>query len=90
MKQKAKKRKQIFDEEAVRAFAIQLKTLREKKGMSQQMLSDAAEIALSQIGRIETAQINPTISTLVRLAEALEIELNELFDFKVIRRKNNR
>ena len=34
-----------------------------------------------QIGRIERGQLNVTICTLKKIAEALELPLGELFDF---------
>lgn len=35
----------------------------------------------TQIGRIERAEINTTVKTLVKIANALDIEPKELFDF---------
>jgi len=44
-----------------------------------QALANMAEIELSQIARIETAKINPKVSTLFRIARALEINPSEFF-----------
>jgi transcriptional regulator with XRE-family HTH domain len=64
-------------------FGVRLKELRTEKGMTQEELSYAAEVELSQVHRIETGKINPTLSTLSALANALSISLAELFkDFK--------
>ncbi|WP_459641224.1 helix-turn-helix domain-containing protein [Flavobacterium sp. CGRL2] len=49
--------------------------------MSQQDLADDCEIRKTQIGRIERAEINTTIKTLVKIANALDIEPKELFNF---------
>jgi transcriptional regulator with XRE-family HTH domain len=38
---------------------------------------------LSQIGRIERGETNPTISTLYVLAQALGVEFKELVDVKL-------
>ena len=64
-------------------FGVRLKKPRTEKGMTQEELSYAAEVELSQVHRIETGKINPTLSTLSALAQALSISLAELFkDFK--------
>jgi len=38
---------------------------------------------LSQIARIETARINPTLSTVFTLARTLNVPLTDLFDFEL-------
>ena len=56
-------RKKIFDKDGVKAFAIQLIKIRTNKGYTQSQLAFESGLSLSQIARIETARINPTIST---------------------------
>ena len=46
-------------------------------------LANEADIPLSQIGRIERGENNPTISTLYVIAAALNVELKTLVDFKL-------
>lgn len=48
--------------------------------MSQEDLANEADIPLSQIGRIERGETNPTISTLFVIAEALKVTLKQLVD----------
>ena len=60
-----------------------IRELRIERGLSQLDLADEAEVPLSQIGRIERGENNPTISTLYALCTALKIDLNTLLDFKV-------
>lgn len=74
------KRKQIFDEEGVNAFAKRLKEVRKFKGYTQERLAFEADIELSQIARIETSRINPTLSTILRIAKTLGVHPKELFD----------
>ncbi len=50
--------------------------------MSQEDLANEADIPLSQIGRIERGETNPTVSTLFVIAQALKISLPELVDVK--------
>ena len=77
------KRKLIFDEAGLKAFAYRLKEVREKKKVTQEALAYKSGLALSQIARIETARINPTLSTAFAIARALDVSLPELFDFEL-------
>ena len=81
MKKRKKKRQLIFDQEGIKAFAIQLKKLRNEAGITQSQLAFEAGISLSQIARIETARINPTLSTVFAMARVLNIPLPTIFDF---------
>ena len=76
-------RKRIFDEDGVKAFAIQLIKIRTNKGYTQSQLAFESGLTLSQIARIETARINPTLSTVFVIARTLDIPLKELFDFEL-------
>jgi transcriptional regulator with XRE-family HTH domain len=60
---------------------MHLRSLRGVMEMSQEELANAANIPISQIGRIERVEVNLTLSTLDALADALEIRLNELLIF---------
>tara|TARA_R110002051_G_scaffold309063_3_gene381461 strand:+ start:680 stop:952 length:273 start_codon:yes stop_codon:yes gene_type:complete len=64
------------------AFGKNLKMLRNNAKLSQEDLANDCDISISQIGRIERGEINTTISTLFVLAEALKVEIKELFEFK--------
>lgn len=64
-------------------FGIYLRQLREKKNMSQQDLAIDCNIPKSQIGRIERAEVNTTIKTLIKIANALEVEPFELLKFSL-------
>lgn len=56
--------------------------LRKNKGLSQYVLADLANINRSQIIGIETGKINTTLSTIKCIADALDVEINDLFEFK--------
>ena len=64
------------------AFGENLKRLRKKAGLSQEDLANDADIPLSQVGRIERGEVNTTISTVYVLAEALKVEITDLFKFQ--------
>jgi len=76
-------RKLIFDNEGISAFAVQLKNIRKREGLTQDQLAFESGLSLSQIARIETARINPTLSTVFAIARALNVTLPELFDFEL-------
>ncbi|WP_041274466.1 helix-turn-helix domain-containing protein [Desulforamulus reducens] len=55
-----------------------LKRLREKFGMSQAELADKAGISQPFIGAIESGRKSPTLRTLEKLANAMDISVLEL------------
>ncbi|QGK75025.1 helix-turn-helix transcriptional regulator [Flavobacterium sp. SLB02] len=82
-KDETKTRKLIFDQEGLQLLAKRLKEIRSEKGISQEELAYRSELTLSQIARIETVRINPTISTIFKIARTLEVPLQELFNFEL-------
>lgn len=58
-----------------------IRELRKKMGLSQEELSERAEITPNYLSRIERGTENPTLDALIRLADALEVEMWEMFDF---------
>lgn len=69
----------IKNDEVIKAFGRRLRDLRISYGLSQEQLANEAEIPLSQVGRIERGEINPTLSSINVLAKALKVEIKELF-----------
>jgi len=65
----------------IKSFATHLRVLREKAGMSQQELADAAGIAKITIQRIENAKYSITLDTMISIADAFNIPLKKLTDF---------
>jgi len=56
-----------------------IKRIRKKKGLSQDKLSKLADVTHTTLVKIESgANDNPTIKTLKKIADALEISLDEL------------
>lgn len=58
-----------------------IKELRKKKDLSQEGLSEQAEITPNYLSRIERGTENPTLDMFIKLAHALDVEIWELFDF---------
>lgn len=56
--------------------------LRNDLGLRQVDLANRAEIDDAFLRRIETGKINPTLSTIEKIAKGLDVEMKELFDFK--------
>ncbi|MCC8410986.1 helix-turn-helix domain-containing protein [Mucilaginibacter sp. UR6-1] len=70
----------IKNDEVIKAFGRKLRDLRTSQKLSQEQLANIAEIPLSQVGRIERGEINPTLSTINALATALKIEIKNFFN----------
>jgi len=82
-KPKKNPRKLVYDEEGLKLLASKLKEVRAKKGFTQEELAYQSGLSLSQIARIETVKINPTVSTIFKIARTLKVNVSELFDFKL-------
>lgn len=60
-----------------------IKKIRKKKGFSQDKLTKLADITLTNLVKLESgANNNPTIKTLVKIADALGVSLDDLADRK--------
>ena len=65
-------------DEAVR-LGQNLKKIRTKNGMSQGDIARALNVSRGYVSNIENGKLNPTLSTIVRLAEALDVSTDKLF-----------
>lgn len=74
---------EISEETFLSNLGIHIRQLREKKNLSQLDLANDCSIPKSQIARIERAKINTTVRTLIKIANALEIEPKELLNFNI-------
>lgn len=64
-------------------LANRLKQLRKEKGWSQQKLAENTGLSFNAVTKIEQGLAkHPTLKTLLKLAEAFEISLDELVDRK--------
>ncbi|ADQ82398.1 helix-turn-helix transcriptional regulator [Riemerella anatipestifer] len=70
--------------EILKKIGKKVKEMRESKGISQVELVGKmqGEIDPTNISRIESGRTNPTIYTLYRIAEALEIKISDLVDIE--------
>ena len=61
---------------------ILLREVREEKNMSLRRLSELTGISASQLNKIERQESEPTISTLIRIALALKIDIQKLYKIR--------
>ena len=56
-------------------LALEIRALRERKGLSQRQLAELVGTTQSAIARLEGGRISPSLPTLDRIAAALDAEL---------------
>jgi len=59
-----------------------IKGARQAKGLSQEALSEKIGMSAKYLSSIERGKENPTLDTLIKLADALELETSELFNYQ--------
>ena len=62
-------------------IGMRIKEIRRSKGLSQEQLAEKADINSKYLSRMERGTENPTLDMLLKLANVLEIEIWEMFDF---------
>ena len=63
-----------------RRFTVRLKTLRIKRGMTQEALAKKAGISRGYLLRLEAGRQDPSLSTLTSLAKALKVKVGDLLE----------
>ena len=58
-----------------------IQRIRESKGISQQELAAKCNFEKSNMSRLEAGRVNPTLSTLEKVAKALDVSLAVIFTF---------
>jgi transcriptional regulator with XRE-family HTH domain len=64
----------------LRAFGRTLRKARRDRELSQEALADRAGLSAKHVGEIERANKDPRITTVLKLANALELRSAELFE----------
>ncbi|PWN58601.1 helix-turn-helix domain-containing protein [Chryseobacterium viscerum] len=72
--------------EILKSIGNKIKEIRQSKGFSQVDLVGKMEgnIDVTNISRIEQGRTNPTVYTLFRIADALDVHPKEFFEIKII------
>lgn len=67
--------------EIEKRFGAKLAYVRKSRKLSQMKLAEIVDMNFNYIGQIERGEANVTIKTMRVLANALDVELRDLFDF---------
>jgi transcriptional regulator with XRE-family HTH domain len=70
------------NEKFIKALGMRVREVRLAKGMTMEQLADEAKMDYQQVLRVENGKVNATVSTMHRIATALNVPLSEIFDFQ--------
>jgi transcriptional regulator with XRE-family HTH domain len=70
------------DEIWLTEFGEHLRQIRKSKNLSQKDLAFEADVEVSQISRIENGIINTTLTTILLLAESMDIPPSAFFEYQ--------
>lgn len=70
-----------FNTDLEKRFGAKLAYIRKERKLSQMKLAEKVNMNFNYIGQIERGEANITIKTIKNLANALNVEVKELFDF---------
>ena len=73
----------------VQLMAKNIKRLRELKNLSQKEICADSGVPQGQYSRIENAKVEPSVSTLAKLAKVFEVSISEFFKSKDINEELN-
>lgn len=63
-------------------FGQRVRKIRQKQNLSQEELAEKIDIAVNNMGKIERGESFVTASTLEKLANALDVKIQEFFTFE--------
>lgn len=69
-------------EQLQKIIGNRIRFLRESKGISQQVLAAMCNFEKGNMSRIEAGRTNPTLTTLYKISQALEIKITDIVDFE--------
>jgi len=68
-------------------FGQRISELRQKRGLTQEKLAVLLQYSPNHISKIESARTNPSFDLIVRIADILDVDIKDLFNFD--EHKNN-
>lgn len=71
----------IIKDKTLVAFGKHLMELRKEKDLTQEELASRCDLNRNYVGSIERAEKNPSLTTLVKLADGLGVSRAELLEF---------
>src|SRR6202165_3771012 len=69
----------FVNQETVENIAQRIRQLRESRAMTQSQLQSRSKVSRSYLSRIESGQMTPSLGTLEKISEALNVGLNRFF-----------
>ncbi len=60
-------------------IGARIKEVRARRGLTQEQLSERIDINSKYLSSIERGKENPTLNTLIKLAQSLDVNINEFF-----------
>lgn len=76
-------------EQYLSKFSNNLKAIRKDKGLTQDQLAELSGLSRRVIGHLETNAINPPIDTIISIAAALNVTIEELFGIEEYKTENS-
>ncbi len=62
-------------------FGKRIAELRTKRKLTQEQLAELIDYSTNHISKLELARTNPSFSIIVKIADALKVNMKDLFDF---------
>jgi transcriptional regulator with XRE-family HTH domain len=69
-------------EDINKLLGLRIKSLREGRQQTQSDLAASINLSLKNLGELERGRGNPSLRSLVSIAQGLDVTLSELFDFE--------
>lgn len=69
----------MSNENVKKILADNMRLMRAKKRFSQEAIAEKADIGQNQVSELENERANPSLETLIKLANAFEVDFCELF-----------
>lgn len=76
-------------EDRLYKFGKRIAELRTKRKMTQEQLAELIDYSTNHISKLELARTNPSFSIIVKIADALHVDLKDLFDFEETNKNEN-
>jgi transcriptional regulator with XRE-family HTH domain len=67
-------------DEVLKRLGKRIRTMRERNNISQEELGHRAKLHRTYVGAIERGERNPSVLSLKKIADALNVKLGDLFD----------
>ena len=71
----------MVEDEIYKLLGKRIKYLRSCKNLTQEQLADRSGLSLDYLGKIEVNINQPGLKSLIKISNALNIQIKELFEF---------